>query len=82
MRKEITIVGIGNRREGISEKTGRKYGFTPISFTYEDVYTDGVSAQTVNVDDTAMPVVPLFVGEVREAVLHTQNYRMFVDAIL
>lgn len=82
MRKEITIVGVGETKTGKSEKTGREYCFTPISFTYEDVYTNGVAAQTVNVDSSALGDYVPGIGDVVEAVMHTKNFRIYIDAIL
>lgn len=44
MRKVINIVGVGDRKQGISKTTGKPYDFTPISFTFEDPFTTGLKA--------------------------------------
>lgn len=43
MRKFINIVGVGDRKQGVS-KAGRPYDFTPVSFTFEDAFTHGLKA--------------------------------------
>lgn len=43
MRKIINIVGVGDRKQGIS-KSNKPYDFTPISFTFEDPYMTGLKA--------------------------------------
>ena len=83
MRKEITIVGIGDRRQGTSAK-GRNYDFTPISFTYEDPWTRGLKAATSKVDQDCMPDYTPAIGDTVEAVMR-EDYRsgaVFIEAIL
>lgn len=84
MRKFINVVGVGLRKTGVA-KNGRNYDFVPVSFTYEDDYkqTDGLLAETVNVSgpmfESAAPIQP---GDTLDVVMHTANYRIFIDAIL
>lgn len=53
-RKIINIVGVGNRIAGTSAK-GNPYDFTPISFTYEDRYTNGLKAANCNLQADCCP---------------------------
>lgn len=81
MRKEITIVGVGARRNGVSN-SGKAYDFTPIAFTFPSEVFDGVEAHTVNVSQDCMGKFIPMVGDVVEAVMHSSNFRIYVDAIL
>ena len=69
MRKIINIVGLGDRKQGIS-KTGRPYDFTPISFTFEDPFTHGLKAANTLLRQDCCPegYVPC-VGEAVEVFL-------------
>ena len=58
MRAKAKIVGIGNRRSGISTKNNKAYDFTPISFVYEDSGVNGFAANTANVDQSVLAAVP------------------------
>lgn len=83
MRKVITIVGVGDRRQGTSAK-GREYDFTPVSFTYEMPWTQGLRAATCNVSQDAMPGYTPCIGDEVEVVMR-EDYRtgaVYVDAIL
>ena len=83
MRKVITIVGVGDRRQGVSAK-GREYDFTPVSFTYEMPWTKGLRASTCNINQDAMPDYIPSIGDQVEVVLR-EDYRtgaVYVDAIL
>lgn len=82
MKKVITIVGVGSRRTGVSPKSGRGYDFTPVSFTYEDQLFDGVKAETVNVDQTALGDFIPKIGDQIEVVMHVANYRTYIDAVI
>ena len=81
MRKDIQIVGIGSRRTGTTKK-GDPFDFIPVSITFEDARYSGHRAETVNMDggdfDRCRPVV----GEVYDAVMHEQNFKVYLDAIL
>lgn len=85
MRLAIQIVGVGDRRKGVSQKTGRAYDFTPVAFTYEHMRMTGVGAATVNISQDCCPAdYSPAVGDVVEAVIR-EDYktgRMYVDAIL
>lgn len=81
MRATVEIVGIGKRRAGTS-KRGNAYDLIPLSFTYPAVDTKGVCAVTVMCDGHEYDKSGVDVGEVREVILHEQNYRLVLDAIL
>lgn len=83
MRKVIKIVGVGERRQGVSSK-GRDYDFTPVSFTYDMPNVKGSKAATCIVSQNAMLDYIPSVGDEVEVVMR-EDYRtgaVYVDAIL
>ena len=83
MRKVIKIVGVGDRRQGVSAK-GREYDFTPVSFTYDMPWTKGLRAATCNISQDSMPDYTPAIGDEVEVVMR-EDYRtgaVYVDAIL
>lgn len=83
MRSNITIVGLGQRRTGYSEKTQSNYDFQPVSFTYDDKYTTGQKAATANISGEEIDAVGgLKIGQEYEAVWHSIKNQVIVDALL
>lgn len=83
MRKLITIVGVGERRQGVSAK-GRKYDFTPVSFTYHMPDTTGLRATTCNIFQDALgDYIPAIDDQV-EVVMREDFFtgKVHVDAVL
>ena len=83
MRKIIKIVGLGDRKQGVSAK-GREYDFTPVSFTYQMPWTKGLRAATCNINQDAMLDYTPAIGDEVEVVMR-EDYRtgaVYVDAIL
>lgn len=80
MRKQVTIVGVGNRRAGVS-KAGKKYDFTPISFEFEDLEMTGFRAETVDATADALGDYVPQCGDKVVAVFHYSNYRPYLDVI-
>lgn len=81
MRATVEIVGIGKRRAGTS-KRGNAYDMIPLSFTYPARDTEGVCAVTVMCDGYEYDRSGVKVGDVREVIMHEQNYRLTLDAIM
>lgn len=84
MRTYITVCGVGQRMTGNAKTSGKAYDFVPMSFTYDDPYgsTRGVLADTVNVPGPMFAAQPINPGDVLDVVMHKQNYRNVIDAIL
>lgn len=83
MRKIINIVGVGDRRQGISKKTNRPYDFTPISFTFEDPFTTGLKAASTLLSQDCCPdgYTP-FVGESVEVFLRgDRTGEWYIDGV-
>ena len=84
MRKTITIIGVGDRRQGVSAKTNKPYDFTPVSFTYDVPFMYGVKAATANVAQDCMGDYTPLIDDVIEVIMH-EDYRtgsVYIDAVL
>lgn len=84
MRKYINILGVGRRMSGTGKNSGKPYDFTPVSFTYDDAYTTGLKAATVNISADCLCGYEPHIGESVEVVMHEdfKSGRIFVDAVL
>lgn len=81
MRAVVTIVGVGQRRQGTS-KAGRAYDFQPLSIIFEDDAFTGYRAETVNVDPRALGKYFPKVNDQVDCVFHYSNNRLYIDAVL
>lgn len=84
MRKYINIVGVGKRMAGTGKNSGKRYDFTPVSFTYEDPHTSGLKAASCNINQAELGDYTPAVGDTVEAVFREdfRSGRIYVDAIL
>ena len=82
MRTKVKIVGIGERRSGVSKK-GRNYDFTPFHLIYPDKNTEGFAAASANVDQSILDAIPLpKINDEVEIFCHFYNGSMMIDGIL
>lgn len=82
MRTKAKIVGICERRSGVSKK-GRNYDFTPFHFIYPDKNTDGFAAASANVDQSILdPILLPKLNDEVEIFCHFYNGSMMIDGIL
>ncbi len=84
MKTTITIVGVGERRSGISQKNNRPYDFTPVAFTYDDPYIAGLKAATVNVAETTLAGYRPAIGDSVTAWVREdyETHRIYVDGFM
>lgn len=82
MRKDVTVLGIGQRKAGISKKGGKKYDFTEVAIGYEADGFAGMKCETIAFDTAMIAEKNLTVGEVLDLVFHQANFKTYVDAIL
>ena len=83
MRTKIKIVGIGDRKAGVSPKNGKPYDFQPVSFVYPDTYVKGLKAATANVSGDMLDAIGgIKLEEEREIFFHTYNNTVVIDGIL
>ena len=81
MRSNVRVVGIGKRRQGTS-KMGRSYDFFPVSIEFADPDYAGFRAETVSVPGDMFLKSDIQVNDDLDMVMHEQNFRLQVDAIL
>ena len=82
MRKNVQILGVGERKKGLGKKTGKKYDFTEISIGYEIDGFHGLKCETVAIDADIIGDRVLAPGEVLDLVFHQSNFKTYIDAIL
>lgn len=83
MRAKMKIVGLGERKSGVSPKNNKPYDFIPVSFVYPDKLTEGVKAATANVGyDMVEAVGGIELNQEREMFYHTYNNNIVIDGIL
>lgn len=82
MRKNVTVIGVGQRKAGISKKGGRKYDFTEIAIGYEVDGFSGMKCETVAFDTAIIGEKNIAPGDVLDLVFHQTNFKTYVDAIL
>lgn len=82
MRTTAKVVGIGERKSGVSKK-GNKYDFTPFHLIYPDKNTEGYAAACTNVDQSILDAIPMpKINDEIEIFCHFYNGSMTVDGIL
>lgn len=83
MRAKMKIVGLGERKSGVSQKNNKPYDFIPVSFVFPDKYTEGFKAATSNVSyDMVEAVGGLKIDAEHEMFYHTYNKAIVIDGIL
>ena len=82
-RVKARVIGLGERRKGVSTKTNRPYDFQEIVFAFEDSRFKGLNAFTAPVNGTDLDAVPNFgEGVFVDLVYHSHAGRCYVDAII
>ena len=83
MRAKMKVVGLGERKSGVSTKNNKPYDFIPVSFVFPDKFTEGVKAATANVGyDMVEAIGGIKVNDEREMFFHTYNNNIVIDGIL
>lgn len=75
MKVEIEIVGCGERRTGVSQKTGKPYDFVQVHFLYQDKHTEGLAAANCMISGEDFQKRMIWPGQKVEALLIYQNYK-------
>lgn len=82
MRKNVTVIGMGQRKAGVAKKTGKKYDFTEVAIGYEVDGFSGMKCETIAFDTDMIAEKNVAVGDVLDLVFHQANFKTYVDAIL
>ena len=75
MKAIVKVVGIGERRKGVSTKTGKFYDFVKVACTFDDGYMAGQNAFNCSVDGDEIDRNGVVVGGEYEAVIAYRNYQ-------
>lgn len=82
MRKMCTVVGVGQRKAGLSKKSGQKYDFTEIAISYLMDGFVGEKCETVAFDAAVIGDRVIGPGDTLDLVFHQANFKTYIDAIL
>lgn len=82
MKAFIKVVGIGERKKGVSAKNGKSYDFQKVACVYDDGYMAGQNAFNCSVDGAEVEKLGLVVGGEYEAVIGYRNYQPYIIAII
>ena len=82
MRCYVEVLGVGQRKNGVGKKSGKKYDFTEISVAYEAPGFQGRKCETIAFDSAVVGDRNIAPGEVLDVVMHQANFKTYVDAIL
>ena len=82
MRKEVQVIGVGQRKAGLGKKSGKKYDFTEFAIAYDADGFTGQKCETVKIDADIIGGRVIAPGEVLDLVMHQANFKTYVDAIL
>lgn len=82
MRKNVNVIGVGQRKAGLGKKSGKKYDFTEFGIAYEDTGFTGMKCETVAIDAEIIGDRVIAPGDTLDLVFHQANFKTYVDAIL
>lgn len=82
MKTTIKIVGIGERKTGVSQKTQKPYDLVNIAYTYADNRMDGCNATNQIIDGSWLDEYKLEIGREFECVMSYRNYQPYIVAII
>lgn len=81
MRKTVEVIGIGERKLGVSKKTNQKYDFTEVAIAFEHKRFNGRRCEVVAIDCEMLEQHPLSVGEVFDAEVYEMNFKTRIACI-
>lgn len=82
MKKYVKIVGIGERKKGVSRKTNQPYDIQKVACVFDDGYITGQNAFNCFVDGAEAEDIGLVVGHEYEVVLGYRNYQPYIVAFI
>ena len=82
MRIFANVIGVGQRKKGISKKSGKAYDMQEISISYDHHMFSGQKCETIAVDGNIIGDRVIAVGDSLDMVIHQANFKTYVDAIL
>lgn len=82
MRKNVQVIGVGQRKSGLGKKSGKKYDFTEFAIGYECDGFHGMKCETIAIDADIIGDRVIAPGDTLDMVFHQSNFKTYVDAIL
>lgn len=82
MKTTIEIVGVGERKTGVSQKTNKPYDLVNIAYEYPDRNIEGVNATNQIIEGKWLDEYNVHVGSKHEVVLGYRNYQPYIIAII
>lgn len=82
MKAYVKVVGIGERKKGVSAKSGKAYDFVKVACVYDDGYMAGQNAFNCSVDGAECENIGITVGEEYEAIIGYRNYQPYIIAFI
>lgn len=82
MKTVVKVVGIGERKKGVSQKNGKSYDFQKVACIFDDGYIAGQYAFTCSVDGAEVEKAGIVVGGEYEVVIGYRNYQPYIIAII
>lgn len=80
MRTVVKVVGMGTRRKGTSNRTGKPYDLCDVAIAFVNQFGDDAVAVAA-IDGPVMDKLGVQVGDQYDAVVNTINYKTYVDLI-
>lgn len=80
MRTVVKVVGMGSRRNGVSNRTGKPYDLYDVAIAYVNQFGDNAVAVTA-IDSPVVDKLGVQVGNQYDAVVNTINYKTYIDLI-
>lgn len=81
MRMSVEVLGIGERKCGISNKNRQKYDFTEVAVAFEHKKFEGRRCDVVCINQDIIEQHTLHVGDVIEAEVFEINYKTRIACI-
>lgn len=82
MKAIVKVVGIGERRKGVSTKTGKPYDFVKVACVYDDGFMAGQNAFNCSIDGDEFESSNMSIGGEYEAVIGYRNFHPYIIAII
>ena len=82
MRIIANVIGVGQRKKGISKKNGKPYDMQEIAISYDHQMFSGQKCETIAIDGNTIGDRVIAVGDSLDMVIHQANFKTYVDAIL
>lgn len=81
MRTTIEVIGVGQRKAGISKKTQRAYDMTEYSIKYDHQMFSGAKAETIAIPAETIGNRKIAVGDILDVEMFQMNFKTYIGCI-